>query len=279
MNPQREAEKERGQRVRANVGVWAPPSCTRWFSTEERRSERKSTTGPEICEEETLKKEMLAFVSAHLPRSRSGMPFKPLDLAATSTCRRGWRFMVQLSETKRCQMILSLKYLPGTCSTSSGRIVIEMTWMSPSPNVVYSSRVCGRRIETVAWSFPQRRSLLYSPLDLNLICGCPAQPDGSRQHGSLFWWVKESSSDITNPDWKLSLGPFILHHGFLPLVLEFQHAEHGVGRGGGPGRVRGGIPRPASPTLSSVQHLEREERCGGADSNLACQSQYRRSPS
>lgn len=222
---------------------------------------------------------MLAFVSAHLPRSRSGMPFKRLDLDATSTCRREWRFLVQLRETKLCQMILSLKYLPGTCSTSSGRIVIEMTWMSPSPNVVYSSHVCGRRIETVAWSFPQRRSLLYSPLDFILICGCPALPDGSRQHGSLFWWVKETSSDITSPDWKLSVGPFILHHGFLPLVLEFQHAEHDVGRGGGPGRVRGGISRPTSPTLSTVQHLERKERRGGAYSNLPCQSQYQRSPS
>lgn len=41
-------------------------------------------------------------------------------------------------------------------------------------------RVRHKHIETVAWSCPQCWSLLHSPLDFILICGCMAPPDGSR---------------------------------------------------------------------------------------------------
>lgn len=176
-------------------------------------------------------------------------------------------------------MIFSLKYLPGTCLTSTRMNVIEMTWMSPSPNVVYSScvwwqthRNCCLELSTtlLTASFPTG---LYSHLRL------PSSAWRIVTNGNLFWWVKKSSSDITNQAWKLSLHPLIHYHGFLPLVLELQHAEHDVGGRGGPGCVWGGISCTPSPTFSTMQHLEREKRCGGADSNLACQSQYWWSPS
>ena len=68
--------------------------------------------------------------------------------------------------------------------------------------------------------------------------------------------------------WKKSLC-----HGFLPLVLELEHAEHDVGGGGGPGCVRGGISGTPAPTFPAVQHLEREKCSGGADPDLTRQSQ------
>lgn len=46
------------------------------------------------------------------------------------------------------------------------------------------------------------------------------------------------------------------HDGFLPLLLEFKHAEYHVDGGGGPGCVRGGIPCTPSPTFPSFQHFK-----------------------
>lgn len=108
------------------------------------------------------------------------------------------------------------QYLPGTCSTSTRQHVIKMTWMSLSTNVVYPSGVCGKYIETVAWSYPQRFSLLHSPLDLIHVCGRAAQP--------YISWQMETSVDYSGGRKKLQhnkrrlivLTPYIL---FLTWIL------------------------------------------------------------
>lgn len=205
--------------------------------------------------------------------SCSGMLFKLPDQDVTSTCCRGWHLWWHFFLPKKFSPSLDdflSWHLPGTCFTSTRQNVIEMTWMSPSANVVYSSCVCGKHIETVAWSYSQHCSLLHSPLDFILICGCTAWRIIA--NGNLFWWLQKSSSNITNQGWKFSLHPSVLYHGFIPLLLELKHAEQHVGGRGGPGRVRGGISCSPSPTIPTMQHLKWEKCCGGADQNLACQS-------
>lgn len=161
------------------------------------------------------------------------------------------------------------QYLPGTCSTSTRQNVIEMTWMSPSPNVVYSSLLRDKRIETVAWSCCLSTTLLTASFPTGRYSHLRLHSSAWRimANGNLFWWLQKSSSNITNRG-----HPSILYHGFLPLILELEHAED-VGGRGGPGRVRGGISRTPSPTFPALQHLEREKCCGGSDPNLSCQSQ------
>lgn len=67
-------------------------------------------------------------------------------------------------------------------------------------------------------------------------------------------------------------------HGFPPLVLEFQDAEHHVGGRGGPGRVRGGISDPPPTAFPCAQNLDGEECRPGADADLARQSSHQWSP-
>lgn len=168
MNLQRERDWER-DRAGADVGVWALQSCMVWFYTEERRSDRKRTGDLQRGHEE---KECLLW---YLHTSCCHVQEYPV-ICRTKTGFHLLQRMTLCDRTKKnYHHCLMTQYLPGTCSTSTRQHVIEMLWMSPSSNVVYPSCVCGRHIDTVAWSYPQRCSLLHSPLDFIHICGYTAQ--------------------------------------------------------------------------------------------------------
>lgn len=71
--------------------------------------------------------------------------------------------MTLYGRTKNSRKICSQECFH-TPPTSTRLNVIEVTWLSSSPHAVFTC-VCGKRIETVAWSSPRHCSLLHSPLD------------------------------------------------------------------------------------------------------------------
>lgn len=152
-----------------------------------------------------------------------------------STCSRGGR-------PSAASAAGGLKYLPGTSA-----LLVEIT------RRLFTQDLCGRpcvcecvcstRLETVAWRFPQ------------LCFTRPARPGRARQHGKIVANSKGAHFDSLLPR----------RYGFLPLLLELQPAEHGVGGERGPGRVRGGVARATAATLPALCRADREERRGGAD--------------
>lgn len=211
---------------------------------------------------------MLSIVFTYLLWSCEGMHFKLTYRDATSTCCRGWHFLVgPLKTFSALQNDFLSQYF---------------TWYSLYLKQAESDW------DDVNVTLPKRCLLFVCEqqthrnccLALSTTLHTASFPTGNhlwqhssawriRANGNLFW-RDQSSSNITNQSWKFFQHSSILYHGFLSLVLELKQDMDGRGR---PGCVRGGISCPPSPTIPTVQHLKREECCGGADSNLTCQSQ------
>lgn len=208
---------------------------------------------------------------ADLLLSRSGMSFKLPDVA--STCCRGWHFLrgkkkkLTIAKWFFCFNIYLGLVLPQPCDWNDVNITLFRCCL-PFLCVWQIHRYCCLELSTTFLTalFPTWR---YSHLWL---CRSALH---IMANGNLFGWLlgKQKSSNLTTRDWKFSCHSSFFQHGFLPLLLEFEHAEQHMGGGAGPGCVRGGIPCTPSQTVPTLQHLEREKCCGCADTDFPCQSQ------
>lgn len=178
--------------------------------------------------------------------------------------------MTLLGRTKHSQKICWQECLRPTPPTSTRLNGIEVTWLSASPHAVFTC-VCGKRIETVAWSSHDIAHYYIPHWTL-------FTARRIRTNGTLFWWVKKSSCNIKNKFGSSFWHPALRQNGFLSLLLELEHAELDLVGRGGPGCLRSGVSRSSSSTFPTLQHVEWQKRRGGADSDLTCQSQYWRSP-
>lgn len=107
--------------------------------------------------------------------------------------------MTLFGRTKHSQKICSQECLHTTCPASTRLNGIEVTWLSSSPHAVFTC-VCGKRIETVAWSSPGHCSQLHSPLDF-----VHSQEDTDKWNPLLM--SQEKQLQHKNQVWEFFLSP------------------------------------------------------------------------
>lgn len=197
---------------------------------------------------------MHALLFTYLLRSCFWIPFKLLDLEVSSSYSRGWHFTTGLLSCSSSKLLTFPGFFffpniyPKPVLPQAGSM---WRWWREchSPNVVYSSScVCWKCLETVARRYRKSQLLLPVPHEFIPIWGhtrSAASSVGLSLMKTAFHVFKKGASNQTNPSYQSN-------HGFVPLLLELQNAQHRVGWRGGPGCLRGWVPCTPSQTFPNL---------------------------